>query len=81
MIDGLFLNLPLTKLKSGVKHSLIESIVAAEGSGDVEPDQSQLERMNEPHPLHMRILLGEEHATPGPTPEFYGKKSNITSSF
>lgn len=73
-VDGVILKRPFVKFKSGVKHSLISTIIAAEGSGDSEPDQSQLERINDnPHPFHMRILLGEDHVTPGPTPEFYGK--------
>lgn len=71
-VDGV--KRPFSKFKTGVKHSLISTLVAAEGSGDVEPDQSQLERISDtPHPVHMRILLGDEHGVPGPTPEFYGK--------
>ncbi|XP_063907336.1 tetratricopeptide repeat protein 17 isoform X2 [Zophobas morio] len=52
-----------------------------QGSGDSEPDQSQLERINDnPHPFHMRILLGEDHVTPGPTPEFYVGFSDDSAS-
>nr|XP_008192506.1 PREDICTED: tetratricopeptide repeat protein 17 isoform X1 [Tribolium castaneum] len=67
-------------VKPGVRHSLISTILA-EGSGDVEPDQSQLERISDsPHPFHMRILLGDDQVTPGPTPEFYVGFSDDSTS-
>ncbi|KAH0816341.1 hypothetical protein GEV33_006450 [Tenebrio molitor] len=72
--DGVVLKHPFVKFNSGVKQSLMSTIIAAEGSGDIEPDQSQLERITDsPHPIHMKILLGDDQVAPGPTPEFYGK--------
>jgi hypothetical protein len=73
-VDGVVLKHPFVKFNSGVKQSLMSTIIAAEGSGDIEPDQSQLERITDsPHPIHMKILLGDDQVAPGPTPEFYGK--------
>lgn len=57
--------------KLGLGHSLISTLLAAngegisglEGSGNVEPDQSQLESMSEgqQQAFHMRISLGDEN--------------------
>ncbi|KAJ8969284.1 hypothetical protein NQ314_001822 [Rhamnusium bicolor] len=60
--------------RTNLGQTIISSLLAAEGSGDIEPDQSRLERMSdipknpnqhsEPtHALHMRLSLGEEHPT------------------
>jgi hypothetical protein len=52
-----------------------------QGSGDIEPDQSQLERITDsPHPIHMKILLGDDQVAPGPTPEFYVGFSDDSAS-
>ncbi|XP_018572773.1 tetratricopeptide repeat protein 17 isoform X3 [Anoplophora glabripennis] len=61
--------------RSNLGQTIISSLLAAEGSGDTEPDQSRLERMTDiprqpnvqhsesAHALHMRLSLGEEHPT------------------
>lgn len=60
---------PTVRLKHGMKHSFTSS----EGSGDVEPDQSQLERVNDGlQPFHMKILLSADQMSPSRIPEFYG---------
>lgn len=64
-----------SKRKVGVGQSLISTLLAAEGSGGTEPDQSQLESMVE-HPqqaFHMRITLGDEHISGNTLGDFYGK--------
>jgi tetratricopeptide (TPR) repeat protein len=79
--DGVVLKHPFVKFNSGVKQSLMSTIIAAEGSGDIEPDQSQLERITDsPHPIHMKILLGDDQVAPGPTPEFYVGFSDDSAS-
>lgn len=66
-----------TKQKVGLGQSLISTLLAAEGSGGYEPDQSPLESLaeNPQQAFHMRISLGDEHAaTSGNTlGDFYGK--------
>lgn len=71
--------------KLGLGHSLISTLLAAngegisglEGSGNVEPDQSQLESMSEgqQQAFHMRISLGDENTpvTVSTLGDFYGK--------
>ncbi|KAF5282200.1 hypothetical protein FQR65_LT02897 [Abscondita terminalis] len=56
-----------TKQKVGLGQSLISTLLAAEGSGGVEPDQSQLESLidNPQQAFHMRISLGDEHTPTG----------------
>ncbi|KAF5282029.1 hypothetical protein FQA39_LY00553 [Lamprigera yunnana] len=51
-----------TKQKAGLGQSLISTLLAAEGSGGLEPDQSQLESLldNPQQAFHMRISLGDE---------------------
>ncbi|XP_031341481.1 tetratricopeptide repeat protein 17-like isoform X2 [Photinus pyralis] len=56
-----------TKQKVGLGQSLISTLLAAEGSGGIEPDQSQLESLidNPQQAFHMRISLGDEHTATG----------------
>lgn len=65
----------------GVGQSLISTLLAAEGSGGTEPDQSQLESMVD-HPqqaFHMRISLGDEHLSGNTLGDFYGKSTKLTN--
>lgn len=48
------------KFKPVKKQSVISKLVTSEGSGGVEPDQSQLERMVEHKQFHMKFRIGEE---------------------
>lgn len=73
--------------RSNLGQTIISSLLAAEGSGDTEPDQSRLERMTDipkypnvhhsesTHALHMRLSLGEDHPTRehAGLGDFYGK--------
>ncbi|GJQ65171.1 hypothetical protein Trydic_g7312 [Trypoxylus dichotomus] len=62
-----------SKRKVGVGQSLISTLLAAEGSGGTEPDQSQLESMVD-HPqqaFHMRISLGDESLGGNTLGDFY----------
>lgn len=63
-----------SKQRTNLGHTIISSLLAAEGSGDLEPDQSRLERLTDipkntnpteqpTHAFHMRLSLGEEHPT------------------
>lgn len=76
-----------TQKKVGLGHSLISTLLAAnnggegssgsiEGSGNIEPDQSQLESMNDgqQQAFHMRISLGDENApiSASTLGDFYG---------
>lgn len=63
------------KQKTGLGHSLINTLLAAEESSGHEPDQSQLESMIDPQrKFHMRISLGDDHGPSGPNTlgDFYG---------
>lgn len=63
-----------SKHKLSLGHSLISSLLAAEGSGDTEPDQSKLESMSDQsHPtIQMRLSLGDEHPTHEHLGDFFG---------
>lgn len=61
-----------------LKHSPKPFSIYSEGSGDTEPDQSQLERVNDGlQPFHMKILLSADQMSPSRIPEFYGNFQQI----
>lgn len=79
-----------TRKRIGLGHSLITTLLAvnggegsSEGSGNIEPDQSQLESIAESqqHAYHMRIslsddnVLGKEGAST--LGDFYGNKHSV----
>lgn len=64
--------------------ALLSSLLAAEGSGGIEPDQSQLESLPDktPRAFHMKITLdGHASATPSALSDFYGKNIQTAHFF